>query len=57
MKIIGLLNELEIPGAEINGETQVDIVLQLLTKFFQQFRLNYNMNKMHYYLTKLLKER
>ncbi|CAA0825004.1 Unknown protein, partial [Striga hermonthica] len=39
------LNELEVLGAFIDRETQVDIVLQSLLKSFEQFRLNYNMNK------------
>ena len=30
LKMIAHLNELEILGAEINGETEVDIVLMLL---------------------------
>ncbi|XP_057958543.1 uncharacterized protein LOC131151307 [Malania oleifera] len=54
--MIGLLNELEILGAEINGETQVDIILQPLPNYFKQFFLNYNMNKLSYSLEKLHKE-
>ena len=34
LKITGLLNKLEILGAKIDGETRVDIVLQLLLSFF-----------------------
>ena len=56
LKMIGLLNELEILGAQIDGETQVDIVLNSLAKRFKHFRLNYNMHKMSYSLTELLKE-
>ncbi|XP_057982385.1 uncharacterized protein LOC131167607 [Malania oleifera] len=56
LNIIGLLNELEILGAKIKGETHVDIVLQSLPDFFKQFFLNYNMNKLSYSLGKLLKE-
>ncbi|XP_057948244.1 uncharacterized protein LOC131143902 [Malania oleifera] len=55
LKMIGLLNELEILGAEINRETQVDIVLQSLPDSFKQFFLNY-MNKFFYSLAELLKE-
>ena len=44
LKMIGLLNELEIFGAEIDGEFQVDIILQSLPDSYKQFCLNYNMN-------------
>lgn len=56
LKMISLLNELEILGAEIDGETQVDIILQSLPDSFKQFCLNYNMNKFKYTLAELLKE-
>jgi gag-polypeptide of LTR copia-type/Zinc knuckle len=56
LKMIGLLAELEILGAQIDGETQVDIVLQSLPDSFTNFRLNYNMNKRSYSLSELLKE-
>ena len=45
LKMIGLLNELKILGAEINGESHVDIILQSLPDSYKQFCLNYNMNK------------
>ena len=35
LKIISLLNKLEILGSDINGETQVDIILQLLPESFK----------------------
>ena len=44
LKMISLLNELEILGAEIDGESQVDIILQSLPNSYKQFCLNYNMN-------------
>ena len=56
LKMIYILQELEILGAEIDGETQVDIILQSLPESFKQFRLNYNMNKFQYTLAELLKE-
>ncbi|XP_057972756.1 uncharacterized protein LOC131160898 [Malania oleifera] len=56
LKMIGILNELKILGVEIDGETQVDIVLQLQLDSFKQFYLNYNMNKLSYSLAELLKE-
>ncbi|CAA0840168.1 Unknown protein, partial [Striga hermonthica] len=46
LAMMAQLNELEVLGAFIDGETQVDIVFQSLPKSFEQFRLNYNMNKM-----------
>ena len=56
LKVIAHLNELEILGAEIDGETQVDIVLMLLPKSFNNFCLTYNMSKSNYSLAELLKE-
>ena len=55
-KMISLLNELEILGAKIDGESQVDIILQSLSDSYNQFCLNYNMNKPQWTLTQLLKE-
>ena len=56
LKMIAHLNELEILRAEIDGETQVDIVLMSLPESFNSFRLTYIMSKSHYSLTELLKE-
>ena len=56
LKMIGHLNELEILGVEIDGESQVDIVLMSLPESFKSFRLNYSMNKGSYSLAELLKE-
>ena len=56
LKIIAHLNELEILGAEIDGKTQVDIVLMSLLESFKNFRLNYSMSKRTYSLAELLKE-
>ena len=56
LKMMSLLNELEILGAEIDEKTQVDIILQSLPDSFKQFCLNYNMNKFSYSMTELLKE-
>ena len=39
-KMICYLNTLEILGADIDGESQVDMILQLLPKSFKEFRLN-----------------
>lgn len=56
LKMMGHLNEMEILGAEIDGETQVDIILGTLPKSFDSFCLNYSMNKMSYSLAELAKE-
>ena len=45
LKMIDHLNELEILEAEIDRETQVDIVLMSLPESFKSFRLNYFMSK------------
>ena len=54
--MIELFNEMKILGAEIDGETQVDLVLETVLNSFKQFKLNYNMNKMVMGLTKLMRE-
>ncbi|XP_063946437.1 uncharacterized protein LOC135151614, partial [Daucus carota subsp. sativus] len=56
LKMMSHLNEIEILGAELDGETQIDIILMSLPKSFEQFRLNYNMNKRQYSLAELLTE-
>ncbi|XP_019228264.1 PREDICTED: uncharacterized protein LOC109209450 [Nicotiana attenuata] len=43
-------------GAMIDKESQVEMVLQTLPDSFQQFHLNYDMNKMDLLLAKLLNE-
>ncbi|XP_075103708.1 uncharacterized protein LOC142178278 [Nicotiana tabacum] len=54
LKMMGPLNELEVLRAVIDKESQVEMVLQALPDNFQQFCLNYNMNKMDLSLAKLL---
>ncbi|XP_074577622.1 uncharacterized protein LOC141834074 [Curcuma longa] len=56
LKMMTHLNEMEVLGAEIDGETQIDIILQSLPKSFEQFHLNYNMNNRDYSLAELLAE-
>ncbi|XP_016507741.1 uncharacterized protein LOC107825399 [Nicotiana tabacum] len=56
LKMMSLLNELEVLGAMIDKESQVEMVLQTLPDSFQQFCLNYNMNKMDLLVAKLLNE-
>ena len=47
---------MEILGTDIDRESQVDMILQLLPKSFKEFRLNYNMNKKIYSLSELMNE-
>ena len=42
LKMISNLNTLKVLGADIDGESQVDIILQSLPESFKEFRLNYN---------------
>ena len=56
LKMIAHLNELEILGADIDGESQVDIVLMSLPESFKNFYLNYSMSKGSYSFAELLKE-
>ena len=56
LRMISNLNTLEVLGADINGESQVDMILQSLPKSFKEFRLNYNMNKKVYTLAELMNE-
>ena len=56
LKIISHLNELEVLGAEVDGETQIDIMLMSLPKSFSNFCLTYNLCKSNYSLAELLKE-
>ena len=54
--MISYLNAQEILGGNIDGESQVDMILQSLPKSFKEFKLNYNMNKKIYTLSKLMNE-
>ena len=53
LKMISNLNILEVLGADIDGESQVNMILQSLPKSFIEFKLNYNMNKKIYSLSKI----
>ena len=50
LKIFDHLNTLEILGGEINGESQIDIILESLHDSFNQFKLNCSMNKIDFIL-------
>ena len=54
--MVGLFNEIKILRVEIDGKTQVDMVLKTFSDSFKQLKLNYCMNKMVMSLTKLIKE-
>ena len=52
--MISFLNELETLGANIDAQTQVDMILNSLPQSFAQFRLNYNMNQMNFSMNELM---
>ena len=54
--MISYLNTLEVLGANIDGESQADMILQSLPKLIEEFRFNYNMNKNIYTLSELMNE-
>ena len=54
LKMISFINELDMLGVEIDRETQVDAILASLPDSFNQFIMNYNMNKMVVTLLELL---
>ena len=56
LRMISNLNTLEVLGVDIDGESQVDMILLSLPESFKEFRLNYNMNKKIYSLSKLMNE-
>ena len=56
LTMISNLNTPEVLGANIDGKSQVDMILLLLLESFKEFRLNYNMNKNIYSLSELMNE-
>ena len=52
--MISYLNTLEVLGANIDGESQADMILQSLLESYKEFRLNYNVNKNIYTLSELM---
>ena len=46
IRMIAFFNKMEILGAKIDRETQVNMILETLTDSFKQFKLNYTMNKL-----------
>nr|XP_023875114.1 uncharacterized protein LOC111987616 [Quercus suber] len=53
LKMISLINEMDMHGAEIDSEAQVDVILASLIDSFNQFIMNYNMNKTEVTLSEL----
>ncbi|KAK4840546.1 hypothetical protein QYF36_011546 [Acer negundo] len=53
---ISYFNTAEINGGAINEPSQVSIILTTLPKSFNQFKSNYEMNKLRFNLTQLLNE-
>ena len=51
LKMISYLNTLEVLGANIDGESQADMILQSLLESFKEFKLKYNINKKIYTLS------
>ena len=56
LKMMDYLNETEIQGAQINGNSKIDMVLESLKKIFKEFKVNYNINKRNMTSTKLMIE-
>ncbi|XP_077221625.1 uncharacterized protein LOC143855392 [Tasmannia lanceolata] len=54
LKMMGYLNELKILGAMLDAESQVNMVLASLPPSFNDFVMNYHMNKLSVTLTELL---
>ena len=50
LKMISHLNTLEVLCADIDGESQANMILQSLPESFKEFRLNYNMKKKKLYI-------
>ncbi|XP_023873788.1 uncharacterized protein LOC111986395 [Quercus suber] len=54
LKVISFINELDMLGAKIDSETQVEAILASLPDSFKKFIMNYNMNKVEVTLSELL---
>ena len=54
LKMFDHLNTLEVLGAEIDGESQVDMILESLPESYDQFKLNYILNHKDYSLSELM---
>jgi len=54
LKMFDHLNTLEVLRAEIDGESQVDMILESLPESYDQFKLNYILNHKDYSLSELM---
>ena len=54
LKIFDHLNTLEILGAKIDGQSQVDMILESLPESYDQFKLDYVLNHKDYTLSELM---
>ena len=51
-----LLDEIKVQRAKISDDTQIDMLLKTFPEAFNYFKVNYNMNKMKFTMTELMKE-
>ena len=56
IKLIELFNELGDLGANIEWETQNNMVLETLPPSLNHFKLNYSMNKLEWSITELMQQ-
>ena len=56
IKVIAYLNELEVLGAEIGCDTQIDMILNTLSDTFNQFKIDHEICRKDYTLTGLMKD-
>ena len=56
LRMIECFNTAEILGAEIDAESQIDMILETLPESFNQFKLHFNMSKMDMTLSELMKK-
>ena len=56
MKVRAHLNIAELNGVEIDGETKIDMVVSSLSDSFNQFKLDYTLNKKKYTLQGLMQD-
>ena len=56
LHVMNLLNEIEVQRAKIDEDTQIDMLLKTFLEAFNQFKVNYNMNKMKLTMTELMNE-
>ena len=56
IKMIMAFNELGDLGADIDWETQNNMVLETLSPSFNHFKLNYSMNKLEWSLTERMQQ-